>query len=307
MSKVFDILIIGGGVAGMTAAIYGLRAKKSVAIIEAGAVGGQILATGRIENYPGMAGVSGRELVEKLKEQVINLGGEFIDDRAEGIRGARKDVKTVVLSDGEAKGRTVIIANGSTERKLGVAREEELLGRGVSYCATCDGAFYRGKKVAVNGGGNSAVYSALYLSEIAEKVYLVHRRAEFRAEKGLMERVRETKNIEIVAPGEVVGLVGEEQVERIRVKTGAEVREIEVEGVFVAIGREAKNEAFLSVVELDKDGYIKAGEDCKTSTPGIFCAGDTRAKSVRQLVTATADGAVAATGAVEYLNLLETR
>ena len=177
----------------------------------------------------------------------------------------------------------------------------------MSYCATCDGAFYRGKKVAVNGGGNSAVYSALYLSEIAEKVYLVHRRAEFRAEKGLMERVRETKNIEIVAPGEVVGLVGEEQVERIRVKTGAEVREIEVEGVFVAIGREAKNEAFLSVVELDKDGYIKAGEDCKTSTPGIFCAGDTRAKSVRQLVTATADGAVAATGAVEYLNLLETR
>ena len=297
--KIYDIVIVGAGAAGKTAALYALPAKKTVLLFEATASGGQIINTHKIDNYPAAPGISGVEFSTTLKKQVESFGGEFEFAKVEKI--TEKDGIFSVETDdedlGEIQGKTIIIANGSTERKLGLEKEEKFVGRGISYCATCDGGFFKGKRVAVYGGGNTALYSALYLSEIAEKVFILARH-ELRAEKSLVEKAEKLENIEIFRDSPIAELLGEKKFEGVRIKDG---RELRLDGLFVSIGRLPENEAFRGFVELDEAGYIKSDETCKTSREGVFCAGDTRAKTLHQLVTATADGATAATAAIEYL------
>ena len=288
----WDIIIIGAGPAGMTAAIYARRAAKSVLVLEALSYGGQIINTPDIENYPVAAHISGFDFATKVYEQAKAVA---IEDGGEG--------KTVRTAKNAYTGKAVIIATGSENRKLGVDGEDKLVGRGISYCATCDGAFYRGRTVAVVGGGNTALEDALYLADLAEKVYLIHRRDGFRAEASTVERVKSRQNVELVLNSVVKSLIADKQLTAVEVvdKQG-ETRTIEVNGLFVAVGRIPENQNFAQVIALDSAGYALSGEDCHTDTPGVFVAGDNRVKEVRQLVTATADGAVAATEAIKYLN-----
>ena len=281
----YDIIIIGAGPAGMTAAIYARRAAKTVLVLEALSYGGQIINTPDIENYPAAAHVSGFDFATGVYNQAKELGAEFKFEKALEIvdRGEDKLVRT---KKNEYTAKAVIIATGSENRKLGVENEDRLVGRGISYCATCDGAFYRKKTVAVVGGGNTALEDALYLSDVAEKVYLIHRRDSFFVLNSTVKELHFEKKLSAVT---------------VEDKSGAE-RKIEVDGLFVAVGRTPENRNFASVIELDGSGYAVAGEDCRTKTDGIFVAGDNRTKEVRQLVTAAADGAVAATAAVSYIN-----
>ena len=282
----------------MTAAIYGLRAKKTVLVLEKMAAGGQILETHKIENYPGVPGVTGKDLAATLKEQVKKFGGEI--RLAEVLTVKREGSGFEVETDDEpVSAKTVIIANGSAERKLRLPEEAEFVSKGVSYCATCDGALYKDKVVAVYGGGNTAAYSVMYLAGMCAKVFWIFRKPKPRAERHLVEKVKGLENVEVVSGAVIKELEGDGKLQRIRFEDG---RVIEAEGLFVSIGREADNERFRELLELDENGYVKAGEDCKTSCPGVFAAGDTRAKNLHQIVTATADGAVAASAAVEYLN-----
>ena len=302
---IYDIIIIGAGPAGLTAAIYGRRASKSVLVLEAMAYGGQIINTPDIENYPAEAHISGFDLAQKMFDQASSLGAEFVFEKATGIEDNGK-TKTVVTPSAAYKARTVIIATGSTNRKLGLDNEEELIGRGVSYCATCDGAFYKSKTAAVVGGGNTALEDALYLADIAEKVYLIHRRDAFRGDGSTVNALKSKKNVEFILNGTVTKLIADGNLKAVEVtgNNGA-VRNIAVDGLFVAVGRTPENYGFASLIDLDPSGYAVASESCRTKTPGIFVAGDNRAKDVRQLVTATADGAVAATEAVRYLTNME--
>ncbi len=300
----YDIIIIGAGPAGLTSAIYAKRASKSVLVLEAKTYGGQIINTPDIENYPVAAHISGFEFATKVYEQAQALGAEFVFEKAVDIRDLG-DIKEVVTESNVYQAKAVIIATGSENRKLGVEREDELVGRGISYCATCDGAFYRKKSVAVVGGGNTALEDALYLADIAEKVYIIHRRDEFRGEDATVKSLKERENVEFVLNSQVVKLNADKRLESIEVlnKDGS-TRVIEVKGLFVAVGRIPENQNFGKVVNLDQSGYILAGEDCTTNAKGIFVAGDNRVKNVRQLVTATADGAVAVSEAVKYINNL---
>lgn len=297
-----DILIIGAGPAGMTAAIYARRAAKSVLLLEAVSYGGQIINTPDIENYPVAAHISGFDFATKVYEQAKALGAQFKFEKAVGIED-KGEVKVVTTPKNTYEARAVIIATGSENRKLGVDGEDKLVGRGISYCATCDGAFYRKKKVAVVGGGNTALEDALYLADIAEQVYLIHRRDEFRGEEATVAKLRERGNVEFVLNSVVSKLHAERKLTAVEVqdKEGGS-RVIEVDGLFVAVGRIPENQNFAQVIALDSAGYAIAGEDCRTGRAGIFVAGDNRVKQVRQLVTATADGAVAATEAIKYLN-----
>lgn len=296
----YDIIIVGAGPAGMTAAIYGRRAGKSVLVLEAASYGGQIINTPDVENYPSAAHISGFDLATQIYEQAKALGAEFAFEKVTGIEDG--DVKTVVTAKNRYEGRAVIIATGSENRKLGVAGEDELVGRGVSYCATCDGAFYRKKTVAVVGGGNTALEDALYLADLAEKVYLIHRRDQFRGDETTVARLRERENVELVLNSRVTGLIAEKKLKAVEVTDNdGNTSQLEVNGLFVAVGRVPENQNFASVIELDGAGYAVAGENCRTRSAGIFVAGDNRVKDVRQLVTATADGAVAATEAIKYL------
>ena len=282
----------------MTAAIYALRAKKSVVLFERLTPGGQILLTNKIENYPGLESVSGVELAKKLREQVKKFGGEFLGAEVDEVR-ANGGKFSVITEDETISARAVILANGSRERRLGLPREQELTGRGVSYCATCDGALFKDKTVAVYGGGNTAAYSVIYLSGICERVYWIFRKPAPRAEKHLVEKIREIENVEVLSSRVVTELIGEERLKGLKFE---DEETLEVDGLFVLIGREADNARFGNLVELDADGYVKSDERCLTSRPGVFCAGDTRAKKLHQIVTATADGAVAASAAIEFLN-----
>ncbi len=301
-NNVYDIIIIGSGTAGLTAAIYGARAGKKVLVLEAKAYGGQIIETAEIENYPGIKNVSGYEFAENLFNQAVDLDVEVVFEPVTKVV-LDGDLKKVVTEDNEYKGATVIVASGLKKRKLGVEREEELTGRGVSYCATCDGAFYRNKVTAVNGGGNTAVSEALYLSDICNKVYLIHRRDSFRAEAELVEKLYERDNIELVLNSEITKLSGEELLSGITVvnKESGEENELAVNGLFICIGQLPQNDYLNGLVELDDYGYINAGEDCVTNVRGIFAAGDCRTKNIRQLVTAASDGAVAAVQACELV------
>lgn len=301
----YDIIIVGAGPAGMTAAIYARRAARTVLVLEALSYGGQIINTPDIENYPVQAHISGFDFSTKVYEQAKGLGAEFKFEKVVGLRDEGA-VKTVVTQKNEYQAKAVILATGSENRKLGLEDEQKLTGRGVSYCATCDGNFYRKKVVAVVGGGNTALEDALYLSDLAQKVYLIHRRDSFRGEETNAARLSERENVEILYNSNVTRLLSEKRLTGIEVtnKLDGSVRTLEVNGLFIAVGRVPENENFAGLVDLDEAGYVAAGEDCHTRTPGVFVAGDNRAKMLRQLVTATADGAMAATEAVKYINNL---
>lgn len=298
----YDIGIIGGGTAGMTAAIYGQRAGKKTIIIEGGVFGGQITSSPNVENYPGIASVSGSEFSMNLLDQAVKLGAETAMEQVTGIRD-EGSVKVIETSGKEYPCRSVILATGVTHRHLGVPNEERLTGAGVSYCATCDGMFFRGRDVAVVGGGSTALQDAEFLSDYCRKVYLIHRRDEFRGEDSIVKRLENKENVEFILSATVREIIGDQAVERLIVnsrKTGKEFK-LDVSGVFIAVGQIPKNEIFADVVKLDADGFILAAEDCITSRPGIFAAGDCRTKEVRQLTTAAADGAVAALAACRYI------
>lgn len=298
----YDIGIIGGGTAGMTAAIYGQRAGKKTIIIEGGVFGGQITSSPNVENYPGIASVSGSEFSMNLLDQAVKLGAETAMDQVTGIR--EEDGVKIIETDGkEYPCRSVILATGVTHRHLGIPNEERLTGAGVSYCATCDGMFFRGRDVAVIGGGSTALQDAEFLSNYCRKVYLIHRRDEFRGEDSIVKRLQGKENVEFILSATVKEIIGDQAVERLIVnskKSGKEFK-LDVSGVFIAVGQIPKNEIFADVVKLDADGFILAAEDCITSRPGIFAAGDCRTKEVRQLTTAAADGAVAALAACKYI------
>lgn len=300
----YDILVVGAGTAGLSAGIYGVRQNKSVLILEANTFGGQIINTPDIENYPGIAHTSGFDFAMGLYQQAIDLGVEYRQARVASIEDAG-DHKIAVLEDGDRiASRTIILATGAKNRPLGLAHEKEWIGRGISYCATCDGMFYRKKIVAVNGGGNTALEDAEFLSNIVEKVYVIHRRDQFRGEPVRVEKLRARENVEFVLNANITALLGQDRLEALEVtdKITGEKRIIKVNGLFVAIGQAPENMIFSNVVGLDKGGYIVAGEDCRTNVDGIFAAGDTRTKTVRQLTTAASDGAVAALAAVAYIH-----
>ena len=298
----YDILIIGGGPAGLTAATYACRAGKTVLVLEKAAFGGQITWSPRVENFPGFVSISGSALGDKLLEQAMEQGAEVELEEVAGL-ARNGETWTVRCDSGAAfEGRAVILATGAHPRMLGIPREEELVGSGVGYCAVCDGAFYKGKAVAVNGGGNSALQDALLLSESCSKVYLIHRRDSFRGEQKLVEALQARENVEFVLNASVKALLGEEELSAVAVEQNGQSREIPVEGLFVAIGHQPDLEAFAPWLNRDKAGYADAGEDCLTPTEGLFVAGDCRKKAVRQLTTAAADGAVAALAACRWLD-----
>ncbi len=300
-----DIIITGAGTAGLTAAIYALRAGKSALVFEAQNVGGQIVNTPDIENYPGIAHISGFDFALGLAAQAQDLGAKIV---YENVLSVEKDgaVFRVKTGSGEYESKAVVLATGAKNRQLGIDREQELTGKGVSYCATCDGMFFRGKAVAVNGGGNTALEDAAFLSNYCSKVYVIHRRDEFRGDRKSVELLRSRENVEFVLNATVSAILGEDRVEGVEVtdKVTGEKRVLDVSGLFVAIGQMPANEAFASLAKLDGKGYFDAGEDCLTETPGVFAAGDCRTKEVRQLTTAASDGAVAALAACRYIDAL---
>ena len=298
----YDVLIIGAGPAGLTAAIYACRAEKRTLVLEAKTYGGQIINTPDIANYPVAPGISGFDFATTLYNQAKNLGAEVKFEKVTEVRDG--NVKTVVTPKNTYEAKTVIVATGAENRKLGVEGEDKLIGRGVSYCATCDGNFFRKKVVAVAGGGNTAVEDALYLADLAEKVYLIHRRDAFRADAALVSKLKARENVELVLNANVTKLVYDQRLQGVEVtdKLTGETKVLDVAGLFVAVGQVPENQNFAQLIDLDKSGYAIAGEDCLTKVPGIFVAGDNRVKDVRQLITAASDGAVAATAAIKYLN-----
>ena len=304
----YDIIIIGAGPAGLTAALYARRAEKSVLLIEKSTFGGQITQSPRVENYPGFVEMSGSELGEKLFDQVMTHGAEIELDTVKSIE--KSDTGFTVVTEGASfESKSVIIATGSRHRPLGIAREEEFVGEGISYCAVCDGAFYKGKTVAIIGGGNTALQEAVLLSEGCKKVYLVQNLDFLTGEGALQASVEKRENVEVILSSVVSELVGEGEicgVKIINVNDGVEST-LTVDGIFVAIGQQPENEPFANVVSLDERGYITAGEDClpKAKYDGIFVAGDCRTKAIRQVTTATADGAVAALSACRYIDSLK--
>lgn len=302
----YDLIIIGSGPAGLTAAIYAERARLSALVLEKEYVsGGQVVNTYEVDNYPGLPGISGLELGMKFREHAEKLGAKFehaevIDINIEGT------VKKVVTEEQTYEAKTLIIATGAKHRMLNVPGEEELGGMGVSYCATCDGAFFKGRTVAVVGGGDVAVEDALFLARICKKVYLVHRRDQLRAAKSLQEHLFACENVEFIWNSAVTEICGEDQVECIKIEetlTG-EQRNLEVDGIFIAVGTVPNTKEFCNILETNENGYICAGENCCTNINGVFAAGDVRTKHLRQIITAAADGAMAISGVQEYLNTL---
>lgn len=291
-----DLVIVGSGPAGLSAAVYAQRAKLDQVVIEKEMFsGGQIVTTDRVDNYLGLYGESGYDLAVKFREHADKLGVPFMEDEVSKITD-KGEYKEVYLKSGKViETKAIVIATGANHRKLKVKGEKELTGAGVSYCATCDGAFFKGKNVAVAGGGDVALEDALYLSNLCEKVYLIHRREELRASKEIQQKVMSKDNIEFMPFYEIKEINGENKVENILLyqnQTGENVN-LDVSGVFIAIGMEPQSEFLNGVVELDKAGYIKAGEDCRTSAQRIYAAGDVRTKELRQIITAVSDGAYA--------------
>ena len=298
----YKIVIIGAGTAGLSAAIYAQRAGQDVIILDGKGYGGQIGSTDRVENYPGIASVSGFDFATGLYEQAKSLGAKIKFSAVKSVEPT--DTGFDVVTDRVIyKTAAVIIATGLEKRKLNLDKEEILTGKGVSYCATCDGAFYKGKNVAVVGGGNTALEDALFLSEYCTNVYLVHRRDEYRGEQTYIDEIANRDNIIQLKSYIPVEIEGTDRVEGFKVKNLKDdsVKTLDVSGVFAAVGQVPSNDIFKGLVELDSAGYVVAGEDCITSTKGIFVAGDCRTKEVRQLVTAAADGAVAGIAAAKYV------
>lgn len=297
----YDIIIVGAGPAGLTAAIYAGRANKKVLVLEALTYGGQIINTNVIDNYPVNPGISGVEFATKIYEQAKALGAEIKFEKVIDIKDG--ELKEVVTNKETYQTKTIILATGSDSRKLKLENEDKLLGRGISYCATCDGAFYKNKDVAVVGGGITALKDALYLSDITNKVYLIHRRDTFKTEEDVVDKVKAKENIEIIYNSNVTKLIADETLKEIEVTDNEKnITNIKVDALFIAVGRIPENQNFAKLIDLDSNGYIISDEKCHTNIEGIFVAGDNRVKGLRQLVTATSDGAIAATEAIRYIN-----
>ncbi|MBQ6565084.1 MAG: FAD-dependent oxidoreductase [Clostridiales bacterium] len=298
-----DIIVIGGGTAGLTAALYASRAGKSVTLFEKESTGGQIVYSPKVENYPGLPGISGADYAAALTRQAESFGVTI--EYAEVLGVEQTEAGYVVRSDaGSVTGHALILAVGTSHRKLGLEKEDDLVGCGVSYCAVCDGAFYRDAHVAVLGGGSTALTDALFLSGICSRVTLIHRRDTFRGEDALVARLREKSNVEFLLSSTVTGLQDADGVLTgitVRKLSTGEEQLLPVEGLFIAIGQLPQTELYRGFVELDDAGYIQAGEDCLTSREGVFAAGDCRTKAVRQLTTASGDGAVAGLAACRYV------
>lgn len=305
-SLFFDIAVVGAGPAGMTAAVYGQRAGKRIIVLDELGYGGNIVNTPLVENFPGIQKISGAEFAQNLYEQMLSLGAEYRAEEVESIirEGNWFKVKT---SGGLISAKAVIIAVGVRNRKLGIKGEEKLIGSGVSFCATCDGNFFRNRDVAVIGGGNTALEDAEYLSAVCRKVYLVHRRNAFRGSAITAARLEERENVEFVLDSIPEEILGDYMVTGLKVKNvrTEEIQDLEVSGIFEAVGQIPANDRFQNLADLDEYGYLDSGEDCRTKTPGVFAAGDCRRKAVRQLTTASADGSVAALAASEYINALD--
>lgn len=300
---IYDVIILGSGPAGLSAAIYAERARLNTLIIEEKPLsGGQILDTYEVDNYPGLPGITGFEMGQKFRSHADKMGVEVINTQVTEVR-VEGDNKSIITAQGSYETKCLIIATGAKHRKLGIPGEEKLTGMGVSYCATCDGAFFRGKTVAVIGGGDVALEDALFLARGCEKVYLIHRREEFRGVRILQEKIKKTENIELVLNSNVTEIRGEGQVSSILVHNHKEETdtELEVQGVFIAVGIEPNSGMVKNLVAQDAEGYIEAGEDTQTSIEGIFAAGDVRTKQLRQVITAAADGANAVVSAEKYL------
>ena len=303
MEKIYDMIIVGGGPGGYTAALYGARAGLDVLLLERLSAGGQMNLTGQIDNYPGFPeGIDGFMLSMNMQQQAERFGAkskyaEVLELQLDG------EVKIVRTNEGEYRAGTVVISTGANPRQLGVDRENAMIGRGVGYCAHCDGGFYRGKTVAVVGGGNSAAAEALHLSRIAKEVILIHRRDSLRATQIYHKPLMEAPNIRFLWDSEVEQLLGEDLLEGIQVRNlkNGEVQKVEVQGLFVSIGRKPATDLVKDQLTLDGAGYIMAGESTKTNIPGVYAVGDVRTKELRQIVTAVADGAMAAHMAAEYL------
>ncbi len=305
--KIWDVVVVGGGPAGYTAALYSVRAGLSVLVLEMLSPGGQLATTSKIDNYPGFEnGIGGFELAQQMQVQAENLGVETLYAGADKLE-LTENPKKIHTTEGVLQARTVMIATGASPRHMGIEAEERLQGLGVTYCATCDGMFYRGKTVAVAGGGNSAAEDALYLSKLCKKVYIVHRRDTLRATKSSWGPLNSAENIEFLWNNRIVDLEGEEKLTAMvleNTKDGSR-QTVAIDGLFVAIGRKPTSDLVAGQLELDDYGYIVADESTRTSIPGVFAVGDVRQKPLRQVVTAVADGAVASKYAEEYLNELQ--
>lgn len=298
-----DLIIIGAGPAGLSAAIYGKRAGLELVVLEKAYMGGgQILSADKVDNYPGLPGINGFDMGMKFQEHAVSLGAEIREAQVEEITACDGFLQVRTKAE-TLEARTVIYATGAAHSHLGVPGEEELAGKGVSYCATCDGAFFRKKTVAVVGGGDVALGDAVYLSALCEKVYLIHRRDTFRGADSLQKKVREADNIEILYNSVVEEISGADRVETIRVKNrqSEEQTQLSVSGIFIAVGTSPKTEPLQGLADMDEKGYVLAGEDCATRVPGLYVAGDIRNKPMRQVITAVADGANAAVSAAEYI------
>ena len=300
----YDIIIIGGGPAGLTAALYARRANKTALVIEKGSFGGQITYSPKVENIPGFTEVTGNEFADKLVEQVLYQQADV--ECAEVLNIIDGPTKTVVTDSGNFEGKSVIIATGAKHRLLGLENEQNLIGEGISFCAVCDGAFYEGKTVAVIGGGNSALQEAILLSDLAKEVIVIQNLSAFTGEQKLVEKLESKANVKTILDTTVEKLIGQNSLEGVVVKNTKtnEQTELKLDGMFVAIGLVPQNEAFADVVSLDERGYGASNEACLTNANGIFVAGDCRTKTIRQVVTASADGATAALAACDYIDNL---
>ena len=300
----YDIIIIGAGPAGLTAAIYACRANKSVLVLEKGSFGGQITYSPKVENIPGFASLTGNEFADKLVEQALALGAEIEPTEVFSVRDGA--TKTVVTEDGEYEAKAVIIATGAKHRLLGLEKEQEFIGNGISFCAVCDGAFHKNQDVAVIGGGNSALQEAILLSDIASKVYVVQNLDNLTGEKKLCDQLYSKENVEVITGSVVKTLKGDSDLTGIVIENTSDnsTRELDVAGMFVAIGLIPQNENFAELMNLDSYGYADTDESCTTKTEGIFVAGDCRKKKIRQVTTAASDGAVAALAACDYIDSL---
>ncbi len=294
----YDIIIVGAGIAGMTAAIYAKRAGKEVLLLDEVSYGGQIINSNSVENYPGFSSISGYELATSIFNQIQNFGVSFKMERVVNITESRK----VITNKNKYQARAIIIASGLRHRRLDVIGEDKFLGKGLSYCATCDGNFYKNLDVCVVGGGNTALEDALYLSNICNHIYLIHRRDKLRGDKYLIDLLNKKDNVSFIYDSVVKEIRGDDKISSVLLlnKTNNKEVSINVSGVFVAVGYEPSSSVFNNIINLDERGYIKS-DDCTTNVSGIFVAGDVRSKKLRQLVTASSDGAIAATLAVSYL------
>ena len=301
----YDVIVIGAGPAGLASSLYLRRAGKKILVLEANSYGGQIINTLDIENYPGEMHISGFDLIEKINKQVEEQGVKITFEKVLKIKNGQNK-KIVITSKNTYEALSIIIATGSQNRKLGLNNEKELIGRGISYCATCDGNFYQNKDVLVVGGGNTAIEDALYLANITKKVYLVHRRDTFRADFKSIQLLKEKKNVEFIYQSNVTKINGKDKLESVEITNNqGEKKVIKIDGLFIAIGQVPQNECFKNTIKVDDNGYVLAKENCHTNKKGIFVAGDVRRKSLRQLVTAISDGAVAATEAIKYLDNMQ--